>query len=103
MLTQEQITLLIKSNGYIVMDRELRSELRRQLAELLKYFTEDNPKEVSIKLDKDDYPSNMEEPVITTCWKNGDYLYFQIKDYGTPTEFDGFSTMELIHIYKHII
>ena len=98
--------LILKAQGFLMMEAELRNELRRALSAILMDTDEEHPMKVDITLDEDRFCglSSLELPHISRMWQDPSegWIYFDMDGYGDAIDFDFLWTTELIQIFEEL-
>ena len=101
-----RLSLLDKIHKFLQDEYSLRQEIREAVSLILMDSDEDHPLAVDITLDCYESMglSTLELPHISRCWQEPEgWIYLDIDYKGCPTEFDSFSTQELVQIYEGLI
>lgn len=98
--------LILKAQGFLCMEAELRADLRRALSAILMNTDEEHPMDMYIALEfPDTYGmSSLEMPHIVKAWQHPTegWIYFLEEGGDYPLDFDSYDTKNLIHIFEEL-
>ena len=98
--------LILKAQGFLCIEAELRQDLRRALSAILMDTDEEHPLETYIAVElRGTYGiSTLEMPHIVQMWQHPTegYLYFQEEGMDYPLDFEDYDTQNLINIFEEL-